>query len=124
MRTSGTTCVLIKHDRRPPLGLSPTDAVLDVDVTVRHIDVTLGVGDCNGLCKLLSAYLPELEEPATALAEDTFDVKDSPVKPLFREDFWYFDGLHGSGDSHSRDLNFDSLSILLEQVNRLELFSF
>lgn len=116
MRISGPTCILIKHDRRPTLGLAPPDAVLDIDVSLRHIDVTMGVAECAGLCKLSSAYLTHVEESTARVAGGVPEVKASPIKPLFRENFWYLDGPHVPGDTHSRELSFDSLSNLLEQV--------
>eukprot|EP00903_Cladosiphon_okamuranus_P020010 g18380.t1 len=39
-------------------------------------------------------------------------VVTKPIKPLFHEDFWY---LEGSSNNNSGDLNFDTLSSLLEQ---------
>lgn len=112
LRISGTTCILIKHDHRPASGLARADAVLDIDVSLRHIDVTMGVTECAGFCKLSSAYLPHVEESSPLVIDNVPDVKTSPIKPLFREDFWYLDS-----DTHSRELSFDSLSNLLEQVS-------
>lgn len=118
MKMGGTGCIGIKHDRRPPLGSMPADAVLDIDVSLRHAGVTLGVDDCAGLCTLLSAYLTRVEGPVADVAEDLSVISDSPARDLFREDFWYFDGLPSAGETHSGELNFDTLSGLLEQVKR------
>lgn len=91
---------------------------MDVDVSLRHIDVTMSIADCTGLCKLSSVYSTHLEESTPAAADHVPDTKGTLVKPLFREDFWYFDSPQVSGDADSRELNFDSLSSLLEQVSR------
>lgn len=112
----GKGCVVIKHERR--IGSStPADVVLDVDVSLRHADVTLCAQDCAGMCTLSSAYIAKVEQPVAEVAEDVPVVTVSPVKPLFREDFWYFDGLPPSGENISGELNFDTLSGLLEQVS-------
>ncbi|CBN78544.1 ATG2 Autophagy-related protein homolog [Ectocarpus siliculosus] len=92
VRIGGTGCVLIKQGRKPQLGSAPADVVLDVDVSLRHADITLGMDECT-------------EVLDTAVAT-------KPVKPLFREDFWYFEG---DNDNGSGELNFDTLSGLLEQ---------
>lgn len=111
LRIGGTGCVMIKHARKPPLG-SPGDVVLDIDVSLRHADVTLGTEECTGLCALVAAYVTRVEEPTVNVATDV-PVGTKPIKPLFREDFWYFEG---NSNSTSSDLNFDTLSGLLEQV--------
>lgn len=116
MRIGGPTCILIKQDRRPSLGLTAADTVLDIDVSLRHAEVTLGAKDCANLCLLSSAYLTREENVKTAVAEEVYEIKDSHTKPLFREDFWYFDGLQAPDEANSRELNFDTLSHLLEQV--------
>lgn len=114
----GTGCVVIKHDRRPPSGSMPADAVLDIDVSLRHAGITLGAEDCAGLCALSSAYLTRVEQPMADDAEDVSVISDSPARDMFREDFWYFDGLPSASEAHSSELNFDTLSGLLEQVKR------
>lgn len=112
LRAGGTGSVAIKHCRKPQLG-SPGDVVLDVDVSLRHADVTLATNDCTRLCTLLAAYLTLAEEPTVDIATDVVAVGTKPIKPLFREDFWYFEG---NSNNTSSDLNFDTLSSLLEQV--------
>lgn len=112
LKIGGTGSVVIKHCRKPQLG-SPGDVVLDVDVSLRHADVTLGTDECTGLCALLAAYFTHVEESAVDIATDESAAETKPIKPLFREDFWYFEG---SSNNTSRDLNFDTLSGLLEQV--------
>lgn len=114
MRIGGTGCVVIKYGRNQPSDPMPAD-VLDVDVSLRHAEITLGKDECAGLCALSSAYLTLAEQPAVGVVKDAAAaVATKPVKPLFREDFWYFEG---DGNSTSGDLNFDTLSGLLEQVN-------
>ncbi len=114
LRIDGTGCVAIKHSRTPQLGSTPGDVELDVDVSLRHAGVTLGTNECTDLCALVSGYLTHAEEPAVNLAKDVSPVVTRPNKPLFREDFWYFEG---DGNGSSSELNFDTLSRLLEQVN-------
>lgn len=111
LRIGGTGSVVIKHCRKPQLG-SPGDVVLDVDVSLRHADVTMGTDECTGLCAMVAAYLTRAEEPTVDVAIDVATVRTKPIKPLFREDFWYFEG----SSKTSSDLNFDTLSSLLEQV--------
>lgn len=112
LRIGGTGSIVIKHCRKPQLG-SLGDVVLDVDVSLRHADVTLGIDECAGLGALLAAYLTRAEEPTVDIATDVSTVGTKPIKPLFREDFWYFEG---NSNNSSSDLNFDTLSSLLEQV--------
>lgn len=112
LKIGGTGCVVIKHCREQQLG-SPGDVVLDVDVSLRHADVTLGTDECTGLCALLTAYLTRVEEPAVDVAIDVSTLGTKPIKPMFHEDFWYFEG---NSSNNSSDLNFDTLSGLLEQV--------
>lgn len=116
MRVGGTGCVVIKQGRDPQARAVPADAVLDVDVSLRHADVTLGMDECVGLFALSSAYVARVEQPVEDIAVEvsTPAVAAKPVKPLFREDFWYFDG---DNNNSSSELNFDTLSGLLEQVN-------
>lgn len=114
MRIGGTGCVVIKYGRKPLLDPMPTDVVLDVDISLRHAGITLGKDECAGLCALSSAYLTFAEQPAVGAVKDaSAPVATKPVKPLFHEDFWYFEG---DGNSSSGELNFDTLSGLLEQV--------
>lgn len=115
VRIGGTGCVLIKQGRKPQLGSAPTDVVLDVDVSLRHADITLGMDECIGLYSLSSAYVARIEQPAEDVVTEVLDiaVATKPVKPLFREDFWYFEG---DNDNGSGELNFDTLSDLLGQV--------
>ncbi|CAM9146425.1 unnamed protein product [Ectocarpus fasciculatus] len=114
IKIGGTGCVLIKQGRKPQLGSAPADVVLDVDVSLRHADITLGLDECTGLYALSSAYLARTEQPAEDVATEVLDtaVATKPAKPLFREDFWYFEG---DNDNGSGELNFDTLSGLLEQ---------
>lgn len=112
LRIGGTGSVVLKHCRKPQLG-SPGDVVLDVDVSLRHADVLLGTDECTDLCKLLAAYLARAEKPTVDLGIDVSIIETTPIKPLFHEDFWYFEG---SSNNSSGDLNFDTLSSLLEQV--------
>lgn len=112
LRIDGTGSVVIKLCRKPQLG-SPGDVVLDVDVSLRQADVTLGTDECTGLCTLMTAYLIRAEEPTVDINTDVSSVVTKPIKPLFREDFWYFEG---SSNNTSGDLNFGTLSSLLEQV--------
>lgn len=116
VRIGGTGCVLIKQGRKPQQGSAPADVVLDVDASLRHADITLGMDECTGLYALSSAYLARIEQPAEDVATEVVDtaVATKPVKPLFREDFWYFEG---DNDNGSGELNFDTLSGLLEQVS-------
>lgn len=115
MRIGGTGCVVIKHGRKPQLESTPADVVLDVDVSLRHAEITLGTDECTGLCALSSAYLTRVGQPAVGVAKGASTaVATKPIKPLFREDFWYFEG---DSNSTSSELNFDTLSGLLEQVN-------
>lgn len=117
VRVSGTGSVVIKHGRRPKLGSSPGDGVLDVDVSLRHADMALGADECAGLCVLASAYLKNSGQPAAAGPEDMPTVAAKPAKALFREDFWYVNASSAAGKNGSGELDFDTLSDLLEQVN-------
>ena len=114
LRIDGTGCVAIKHSRKPQLGPTSGDVALDVDISLRHAGVTLGTDECTDLCALVSEYRTRAEQPAVSLAKDVSPVSTKPVKPLFREDFWYFEG---DGNISSSELNFDTLSRLLEQVS-------
>lgn len=114
MRIGGTGCVVIKHGRKPKLDPTPADVALDIDVSLRQAQITLGTDECAGLCALSSAYITLAEQPAVGVADDVSTaVATKPAKPLFREDFWYFES---DGKSTSGELNFDTLSGLLEQV--------
>ncbi|CAM9374638.1 unnamed protein product [Scytosiphon promiscuus] len=114
MRVGGSGCVVIKQGRDPQARAVPADAVLDVDVSLRHAEVSLGADECTGLLALSSAYAARVEQPVEVVAEEDSApvVATKPVKPLFREDFWYFDA---DNNSSSSELNFDTLSGLLEQ---------
>lgn len=116
LRIDGTGCITIKHSRKPQLGPTTGDVVLDVDVSLRHAGVALGTDTCTDLCALVSGYLTHAEQPAVNLAKDVSPVGTRPNKPLFREDFWYFEG---DGNGSSSELNFETLSRLLEQVSTL-----
>lgn len=113
---SSAGCVVIKHGSKRQLGPTPADVVVDVDVSLRRADITLRADECAGLCALLSAYVVRLDQPVVYAPEALPTVADNPIKPLFREDFWYFDGLRAVGENSSCELNFDILSGLLEQV--------
>lgn len=102
------------------LRLAPT-VELDVDVSFRHINVTIGAEDCKGLLQLSKLYLPQENVGGASPVEVHGDSMDEHVKPLFREKFWYFSGLQAN-EAYAEELNFDTLSNLLEQVIfRLEL---
>lgn len=122
VKMGGSGCILIKQDRRPRSGPTTKEPVLDIDVSLRHVDITFGVAECIGLCALLDAYLPRKEQLLVDVVENNSTVVDTLVKPLFREDFWYFDGLPAAGDSVSGELNFDTLSDLLEKVSEVILY--
>lgn len=122
MKIGGTGCVVIKHGRKPQLDPTSADVVLDVDVSLRHAEITLGTDECAGLYALSSAYLTLVEQPAVGIAKDVSTaVATKPVQSLFRENFWYFEG---DGNSTSGELNFDTLSGLLEQVNFSSVWRF
>lgn len=77
--------------------------------------------DCAYLRTLSSAYLTRSEGLATEKAKKEALVLDDngTIPLLFREDFWYFHGLTPPGDNSSytsSELNFDTLSRLLDQV--------
>lgn len=116
LRIDGTGYVAIKHSRKPQLAPTPGDVELDVDVSLRHAGVTLGANECTDLWALVSGYLTHAEQPAVNLDKDISPVATRPTKPLFREDFWY---VEDDGNGSSSELNFDTLSRLLEQVNSL-----
>ena len=122
---NGTSSIVIKHDRRPQPGSAPPKGVVDIDVSLRHADIYLGAEDCAGLRTLSSAYLIRADQPVvdSASAQEGSPVADinainTTIQPLFREDFWYLDGLTplDYSSSSSSELNFDTLSMLLEQV--------
>lgn len=118
LRISGTGSVVIKHGRRPQLGSTPGDGVLDIDVSLRHADVALGADECAGLCALTSAYLRNVGQ---AVATDPLHAPTvaarPPVKALFREDFWYVNASSAADKNGAGELDFNTLSDLLEQVN-------
>lgn len=117
MRVGATGCIVIKHDKRPQPGSTPAEVVLDVDVSLRHADITLSADDCTSLCALSSAYLTRVKQPVAVVTEETPAVGHAPTKPLFREDFWYFEGFPAAGENNSSELNFDTLSGLLGKVS-------
>lgn len=116
MRVGGTTSIGIRDYRRPTSRSTHANVGLDIDVSLRHAEVSLRVEDCAGLYQLSKVYLPRHEEVTDPTLQSSLDPEEEHFKPLFREDFWYFNGLHVDGDSQSGELNFDTLSNLLEQV--------
>lgn len=116
---NGTSSIVIKQGRRPQLNSTPRDDMLDIDVSLRHAELSLATEDCACLRMLSSSYLPRSEGLATVKNKEETLVSDNNIPLLFREDFWYFDGLTPPGDDSSytsSELNFDTLSRLLDQV--------
>lgn len=121
LKITGVASVVIKNDRRPTS--APTESVLDVDVSLRHIGIALGVVDCAGLYQLSKVYFPRREKPGAPLVEDRVVPEEDHAKPLFREHFWYLNGQQAGGELQSKELNFNTLSHLLEQVSRAKVES-
>lgn len=118
MKMGGTGCIVIKHDTRPLLGPALAVPVLDVDISLRQAEFAISADVCVGLHALSSTYLNSLERPAINALEDVPPVvADIPIQSLFCEEFWYLDDLPSAGESCSKELNFDTLSSLLEQVS-------
>lgn len=117
VHVGGTGSVFIKHGRRPKLGSTPGDGVLDIDVSLRHADIALGADECAGLCALTSAYHTNVGQPAAIDPLNVPTVAARPVKALFREDFWYVNASPAACKNGAGELDFDTLSDLLEQVN-------
>lgn len=112
--SSPTSIAMKKKEKRSTSRLAPI-VELDVDVSFRHINVSLGAEDCEGLLQLSKLYLPPENADVASPVETHEGSMGERVKPLFREEFWYFSGLQAN-EAHSEELNFDTLSSLLEQV--------
>lgn len=123
-RMNGTSFIVIKQGCRRQINSTPRDNMLDIDVSLRHVlELSLASEDCACLRTLSSSYLTYTTTTYTIRGENKEEAlvldKNGSIPLLFREDFWYFDGLTPPGDNSSytsSELNFDTLSRLLDQV--------